>query len=333
MEVGTARRGVNSWLRKKVQLERLLGKGCTKKDDIATVTPYVPPMTETPLTLVKAWTAARKRLEAAGIDTPVIDARILLLAATGLDRATLISEPHLALSEDAATIFEAFVTRRAAREPAAHIVGKKGFWTLDLRSDHRALVPRPETEVIVDMVLKAHAIDEPKRVLDLGIGAGTILLSLLVERPSWTGMGIDVSPDALSLAHENASALGLLDRVSLQPGDWHQGIGERFDLVVSNPPYIPSAVIETLQDEVRLFDPIAALDGGADGLDPYRTLFAALPSLLKPDGMFAFEFGIDQTEDMLAMARATAGLANIRIIKDLSNIDRVILGTRDPASV
>ena len=284
-------------------------------------------MTDTPLTLVKAWTAARKRLEVAGIDTPVIDARILLLAATGVPRMTLISEPHTPLESAACDLFETYVARRETREPAAHIVGSKGFWTLDLKSDRRGLVPRPETEVIVDLVLKAHAVDIPRTVLDLGIGSGTILLALLAERKTWTGVGVDVSHDALALAEENAALLGLSDRISLQLGDWHHGIGEKFDIVVSNPPYIPSAVIETLQDDVRHFDPRVALDGGVDGLGPYRVLFAALPSLLTPGGMFAFEFGMGQSLAMLAMAGAVPQLHNVNIIKDLSDIDRVICGT------
>lgn len=287
-------------------------------------------MTETNLTLVKAWTAARKRLETAGIDTPVIDARILLLAATKLPRVTLISEPHTALEPAAQDLFETYVSRREAREPAAHIVGTKGFWTLDLISDRRGLVPRPETEVIVDLVLKAHAVDTPLRVLDLGIGSGTILLSLLAERKTWSGIGVDVSHDALTLAHENAVLHGLSDRISLQHGDWHYGVGERFEIVVSNPPYIPSATIDTLDDEVRHHDPRLALDGGEDGLTPYRVLFGALPSLLKPEGMFAFEFGIDQGPDMLRLASAVKGLTNVRLIKDLSNIDRVVIGYFSP---
>jgi release factor glutamine methyltransferase len=281
-----------------------------------------------PLTLVKAWTAARKRFEAVGIDTPVIDARILLLAATGVPRAILISEPHTPLEPAAQDLFESYVARREAREPAAHIIGTKGFWTLDLKSDRRGLVPRPETEVIVDLVLKAHAVDTPMRVLDLGIGSGTILLSLLAERQSWSGVGVDVSHDALMLAHENVQMLNVNDRVSLRHGDWHYDINEVFDVVVSNPPYIPSAVIDTLDDEVRHHDPRIALDGGEDGLTPYRVLFKALPSLLKPEGMFAFEFGIDQGPAMLALAGAVPELTNVAIIKDLSNIDRVIFGMR-----
>jgi len=284
-------------------------------------------MTDTPLTLVKAWTAARKRLEAANIDTPVIDARILLLAAAETDRATLIGDPQRPLTPEAALKFETFVRRREQREPAAHIVGKKGFWTLDLISDRRGLVPRPETEVIVDLILKAHAVDVPNRVLDLGVGSGTILLALLAERKSWTGVGIDQSEDALALAAENASHIGLTDRIELRVGDWHQGVDERFDIVVSNPPYIPSAVIDTLQDEVRLHDPRLALDGGDDGLDPYRILFSALPEVLKPSGVFAFEFGIGQADAVMALAQSVSGLINLRVIKDLSDIDRVIFGT------
>jgi release factor glutamine methyltransferase len=299
-------------------------------DDKRRALPYLTGMTDTPLTLVKAWTAARKRLEVARIDTPVIDARILLLAATGLPRATLISEPHTPLEPAAQELFESYVARREAREPAAHIVGIKGFWTLDLKSDRRGLVPRPETEVIVDLVLKAHAVDVPNRVLDLGIGSGAILLALLAERKTWTGVGVDVSHDALMLAHENAQMLGLSDRLSLRHGDWHYDLDERFDIVVSNPPYIPSAVIDTLDDEVRHHDPRIALDGGEDGLAPYRILFGALPSLLKPNGLFVFEFGIDQGPEMLKLAGLIQGLRNVRLIKDLSDIDRVVIGHFTP---
>jgi release factor glutamine methyltransferase len=288
---------------------------------------YLTNMTDLPLTLVKAWTLARKRLEAAGIETPVIDARIMLLAATGLPRVTLISEPHTPMLPEAEALFESYVSRRVGREPAAHIVGTKGFWTLDLKSDRRGLVPRPETEVIVDLVLKAHSVDTPKSVLDLGIGSGTILLALLAERKTWTGIGVDVSPDALELAAENAEVHQLSDRMTLRQGDWHHGILEKFDIVVSNPPYIPSSVIETLQDEVRLHDPRLALDGGKDGLDPYTILFEALPNLLQSGGMFAFEFGIEQGPSILSMAKADMRFENVRLIKDLSNIDRVIVGT------
>lgn len=299
-----------------------------KPADKIDVAAYLSAMTNNPLTLVKAWTAARRRFETVGIDTPVIDARILLLAATGLPRVTLISEPHTLMTTDAAALFETYVSRREKREPAAHIVGTKGFWTLDLKSDRRGLVPRPETEVIVDLVLKAHASDTPLRVLDLGVGSGTILLALLAERQAWTGVGVDVCAQALALAGENAHVHGLTDRIDWVEGQWGEGVEGMFDIIVSNPPYIPSHVIETLQDEVRHHDPRLALDGGPDGLAPYPILFESLGKHLKPGGLFAFEFGIGQSDAIMAMARATAGLEHVRIVKDLSDIDRVIFGTR-----
>jgi release factor glutamine methyltransferase len=282
------------------------------------------------LTLVKAWTAARRALEAAGVDTPVIDARILLLAATGHPRAVLISEPHTPMSPEAVATFDSYVARRAAREPAAHIVGTRGFWTLDLKSDGRGLVPRPETEVIVDLVLKGENAEVPLRILDLGTGPGTILLALLAERPQWTGVGVDVSEDALSLARDNAELHGLKDRVQWLSGVWGQGITEAFDVIVSNPPYIASAVIDTLQPEVRDYDPRLALDGGVDGLEAYRAIIPDLPRLLKPNGLFVLEIGHDQSKSVPAMVMTQPLLGPTQVVKDLSDLHRVVIGHRLP---
>lgn len=280
------------------------------------------------MTLVKAWTAARRALEAAGIDTPVIDARILLLAATGLPRTTLIAEPHTPLTLEAEARFEAFVARRATREPAAHITGARGFWTLDFRSDRRGLVPRPETEVIVDLALKEENPDAPLRVLDLGTGPGTILLALLAERPNWSGVGVDISSDALDLARENAALHGLENRALWQIGAWGDGIEEAFDIVVSNPPYIPSAVIATLDPEVRDHDPRLALDGGPDGLAAYRDIVPDLARLLKPNGLFLLEIGHDQHHSVPALVMAEPRLGPARVVKDLSDRHRVVAGRR-----
>jgi release factor glutamine methyltransferase len=277
------------------------------------------------LTLVKAWTAARRALEAAGVDTPVIDARILLLAASGLDRNALITAPHTLLSEEATARFQAFVDRRVAREPAAHIVGSRGFWTLDLLSDRRGLVPRPETEVIVDLALKTLDADAPIRVLDLGTGPGTILLALLAERPAWSGLGVDVSADALALARENAALHGLTDRATFKIGHWGDGVEERFDLVVSNPPYIASDVIDTLSPEVRDHDPRLALDGGPDGLDAYRALAPQLARLTKPGGLVLLEIGHDQGASVPALVDAMADLGPAAVVRDLSDLDRVVV--------
>jgi release factor glutamine methyltransferase len=279
-------------------------------------------------TLVQAWTAARRTLEAAGVDTPVIDARILLLAATGLDRTALITDPHRPLSAEAAARFEGFVARRAAREPAAHIVGRKGFWTLDLLSDRRGLVPRPETETLVDVVLRSEPADAPRRVLDMGTGSGAILLALLAERPAWSGLGVDASADALALAGENAALHALGARASFRQGHWGEGIEETFDIVVSNPPYIESRLVAGLDPEVRDHDPHLALDGGADGLDAYRAILADLARLMKPGGLYAFEIGHDQGTRVPALIVATPLLGAGTLIRDLSDRDRVVVGRR-----
>lgn len=277
-------------------------------------------------TLVKAWKSARQRLESAGVETPVIDARILLLAASGETRTALISDPHKPLSEAAEARLEHYLTRRIAREPVAHIVGRKGFWTIELKCDERALVPRPETEVIVDIVLKNAPKDAPIRILDLGVGTGAILLALLAERSNWRGVGTDISEAALDLAAENAAAIGVQERVILRQQSWTEGLEGRFDVVVSNPPYIRRADIETLMPEVRRFDPHLALDGGEDGLEPYRIIIPALAALLKPDGLFCLEFGLGQGEAVLRLAQQEQGLTSLALVKDLTDRERVLAG-------
>lgn len=277
-------------------------------------------------TLVKTWTYAKKRLEAAGIDSPTIDARILLIAATGATRNEIVTNPHQTIGETALAKLEAFLERRIKREPVAHIVGKKAFWSLELLCDARALVPRPETEVIVDLMLKRFGDDTALSVLDIGTGSGAILLALLAERKSWRGIGTDKSEAALSLAVENANLHGLETRAKFIQTNWADGIEEKFDIIVSNPPYIPSGDIASLAVDVKDFDPIHALDGGETGLDPYFHLFENLGKYLKPDGVFAFEFGIGQGADISEIATKSGFGANLRIIQDLSGIERVIMG-------
>jgi release factor glutamine methyltransferase len=277
-------------------------------------------------TLVSAWTTARRRLEAAGVDTPVIDARILLLAATGASRMTLISAPHTPLETGARERLDAWLARRERREPVAHIVGERGFWNLTLKSDARALVPRPETEVIVELVLKNAPADAPLQLLDLGTGSGAIILALLAERPAWRGVAVDASRDALDLAAENAAMHGLAGRVELREGHWADGLDQRFDVVVSNPPYIASDEIAGLDVDVRDHDPPLALDGGADGLEPYRHLLPLLPRLLVPGGLFAFEFGASQAGAVMEIAQSVPGLLRMQVVRDLSDRDRVLIG-------
>lgn len=276
--------------------------------------------------LVTLWKNTKTRLEAEGINSPTIDARILLIAATGATRNEIVTDPYREVSPEKITILDGFIARRLKREPVAHIVGKKAFWSLELLSDARALVPRPETEVIIDYALKRFDDGTKLRVLDIGTGSGAILLALLAERKNWTGIGTDKSEAALSLAQENAKMHSLEARAEFRNTNWADGIDESFDLIVSNPPYIPSKDIPHLDIDVKDYDPLDALDGGETGLDPYPILFARLGELLKPNGMFLFEFGINQAKDILKIARNFEYLSEIQIVQDLSGIDRVIIG-------
>ena len=219
------------------------------------------------LTLVQAWTSAKKRLEAAQVDSPVIDARLLVEAAAAASRTDIISDPHRPLSAEQAATLDAYVGRRERREPVSHILGRKGFWKIMLGVNRHVLTPRPETEVIVDLALKSFPEGMAFSMLDLGVGSGAIALAILAERPAARGLGVDASEEALAVARENAANLGLAGRLALLRGDWTAGVDDAsFDLVVSNPPYIATDVIETLQPEVRDHEPRLALDGGPDGL-------------------------------------------------------------------
>ena len=282
------------------------------------------------LTLVKAWTAAKDRLKDAGIDQPSIDARLMLEVAANVTRTEIVTDPYRELTAEQEATLEDYLARRARREPVSHIIGRKGFWKILLQVNQHVLTPRPETEVIVDEVLKAFPEAMSFNMLDLGVGSGTILLAVLAERPAAKGLGIDASSEALAVARDNAASLDLNTRAAFMHGDWTAGLADAsFDLVVSNPPYIPTAVIETLEPEVRDHEPRLALDGGADGLDAYRLLAPEILRVLKPAGMFAVEIGYDQCKDVEALFRE-AGAQQVKTIKDLSTHDRVVTGVKNP---
>ena len=224
-------------------------------------------------TLVQAWTQARDRLKAARLDSPVIDARLLVEAAADATRTDIVTDPYRIVTPEQAATLEAYLQRRERREPVSRILGRKGFWKIMLRVTPDVLSPRPDTETVVQEALAAFDEHAAFDLLDLGVGSGAIALAILSERPRARGLGVDVSEEAIAVARENASNLGLEGRLALLRGDWTQGLGDGlFDLVVSNPPYIPTPVIDTLDPEVREHDPKLALDGGDDGLDAYRTL-------------------------------------------------------------
>jgi release factor glutamine methyltransferase len=281
-------------------------------------------------TLVQAWKGAKARLDAVGISGPVIDARLLVEAAAEATRADIITDPHRELTPAQAATLEDYLSRREHREPVSHILGRKGFWKIMLRVTPDVLTPRPDTETVVEYVLRDFPEHAAWNVLDLGVGSGAILLSILAERPAAKGLGIDISEEALAVARDNAAGLGLAGRLALMRSDWTTLLGDAtFDLVVSNPPYIASEVIETLEPEVRDHEPRLALEGGADGLDHYRLLAPEILRVLKPGGQFAVEIGYDQKQAVEALFRE-AGALGVHTVRDLSDKDRVVAGMKKP---
>ncbi len=283
--------------------------------------------------LVTAWTGAQKRLKAAFIDSPAIDARLLLEAATGATRTDIITDPYRELSDEQAANFETFLSRRERREPVARILGRKGFWKLLLNLTPAVLVPRPETECLVDIILRRTTVEEPFRFADLGVGSGAILLSVLSERPAAKGIGTDISEEALAVARDNAANLGLEGRAAFLRTSWADGLApESFDIVASNPPYIRSADIPLLDPEVQNHDPLLALDGGPSGLEAYEALIPQVFNLLKPLGFALLEIGHDQSKEVENLM-VSAGFANVVTYKDLSDNPRIVFGEKNPLGI
>ena len=232
------------------------------------------------------------------------------------DPEALLRDPRAQVSPEAAARFRAAIEARLGATPVAQILGSQGFWTLDLAVSSATLIPRPDTETLVEAALDALPDPAaPLRVLDLGTGTGCLLLAVLAERPEAFGGGVDLVPEAATLAAANARRNGLEGRAAFLAGDWAAALSGRFDLVVSNPPYIESAAIAGLMPEVARHEPRSALDGGADGLDAYRELALILPGLLAPGGVAVIELGAGQREGVEALARA-AGLHPVACRRD-----------------
>jgi release factor glutamine methyltransferase len=277
--------------------------------------------------LVSLWTDVRRQLEAAGVHSPVLDSRMLIEAGAGVSRLEIVTDPRREMSEAQVQAVQALAMRRVAREPISHILGRKGFWTHEFLVTPDVLTPRPETELLVDVALEFLPPEKPALALDLGVGSGAILLSLLSERPNVVGVGVDVSDAALAVSAANAAALGLSERVEWRNSAWGDGLEGGFDLVLSNPPYIPSADIDGLAPEVARYEPRLALDGGCDGLDAYRLLAPKLRDLLAPGGRFALEVGRGQAGAVWALLDQ-AGLVSLETRADLAGVDRVVTGRR-----
>lgn len=267
---------------------------------------------------------ARRTLEAAGVEEAALDARLLVCAAAGVTHATLVARPESALDAEQAARLAGWLARREAGEPVSRILGRRGFWSLDLLVTPDVLDPRPDTETLVEAALDhvAGRRGEALRIVDLGVGSGAILAALLVEAPGAFGVGVDASEAAARVARRNLARAGLAARSCVIVADWDRALAGPFDLVLSNPPYIASADIAGLAPEVRLHDPRAALDGGADGLDAYRSLAPAAARLLAPGGAALFEVGAGQAQAVTALL-AGAGLAPLAPRRDAGGVARV----------
>ena len=268
-------------------------------------------------------------LASAGIDNVRFEARLLLAHAAGLSVEQLIARGGDPAPAGTVTALRELTGRRLRREPMAYILGEREFWGLPFKVSPAVLVPRPDSETLIETVLDvAPDRTRPLRVLDLGVGSGCLLLTLLREYPAARGVGVDASEAALAIARENAEALGVAARTRLVEGDWRQPdwtarLEGPFDLVVSNPPYIESRVIDGLMPEVARHEPRLALDGGADGLDAYRLIAAAAPRLVVPGGWLLVEGGEGQASDISGIF-AAAGLSPRPPRKDLAGVERVV---------
>lgn len=281
-------------------------------------------------TLLTAWKGAQARLKAAGIDSPSIDARLLLEASTGAGRVDILTDPYRVVDADKIAVLDAMIERRLKREPVSRILGKKGFWKIMLNVTPDVLSPRPDTETLLDVIVRAFPPHRAFEMVDLGTGSGAILLATLMERAGARGVGTDISTEAIAVARENAANLDLDGRCTFIRTDWAAGFADdSFDLVVSNPPYIPTGDIPGLDPEVREHDPHLALDGGPDGLQPYRDLAPEIARILRPEGVFAVEIGWDQGAAVKALFEA-AGFTDVKVVKDLGDRDRVVTNGPDP---
>ena len=253
-------------------------------------------------------------------DTPMLDAELLLADALGIERDQLLLKPP----PDVPREFGQMVARRAAGEPIAYIVGKRAFWTITLEVTPDVLIPRPDSETLLDAAV-AHfrGREGPRRILDLGTGSGALLLAALDQWPAATGVGIEASPAALAVASRNADRLGMSDRAELRIGDWAAGTAERFDLILCNPPYVSTAA--KLGPGVAEHEPHAALFAGDDGLDALRILAGQFPRLLQPGGLAAVEIGFEQADSAAALLSRDGLTA--RLARDLAGRPRAMLLT------
>jgi release factor glutamine methyltransferase len=264
-------------------------------------------------------------------DNPRREARLLLAHALGVTQNDLIRDPNRQIDSAAYDhLAENLVERRIGREPLALILGRREFWSLEFQVSPATLIPRSDSETLIEAAVAAfrHR-PPPRKIIDLGTGTGCLLLALLAEFPSAFGIGVDLSPAAAALAEANAGHLGLGGRSAFFAGNWTDAVSGRFDLVISNPPYIPGADIKTLMPEVARHEPVLALDGGADGYDAYRAILPVLHELLEPGGISILELGHGQAKYVTDLALNAGFDSSLRV--DLAAISRAIVLWRSNA--
>jgi release factor glutamine methyltransferase len=270
-------------------------------------------------TRADALTRATAVLRNAGIDSPRREARLLLAHLLKVRPENALDSPEAPAPEPEYT---SLIARRAAHEPVAYLLGRREFWSLDFAVSPATLIPRPDSETLIQAALD-HLSGRPARLLDLGTGSGCLLLSVLYARPKAWGIGIDRIAAATALARQNAASLGLGSRALFVTADWHYALGAKFDLILANPPYIPHGDIATLEPDVRDYEPLSALDGGADGLDAYRVIIGALPGLLRRNGKAVLEIGIGQLQPVTGIATSLGLTVTSR--RDLAGIPRAVI--------
>jgi release factor glutamine methyltransferase len=281
-------------------------------------------------TRAQALSALVEAFAAAGVDAPSDDARLLLRAACGLSRLDLATAPDASLSEADEIRLASYAARRANREPVSRILGARGFWSLDLAVTSEVLDPRADTETLIATALRLYRDAPPEMILDLGSGSGAIVCALLCEWPQARAVAVDLSPHACRATLQNLVMNKLADRARVVRGRWGDALAAgRFDLIVSNPPYIASGDLAGLDPEVRLYDPALALDGGPDGLDAYRAIVRDLIRLAAPGAHMLFEVGAGQAGDVAALLTAQ-GLIPVGVDRDLGGRERVV-AARSPS--
>ncbi len=276
------------------------------------------------------WT--KQHFAAKGVENPRLDAEVLLCAVLKCQRIKLYTEFDKPLSEDERQLMRSFVERRAKHEPLAYIIGERAFMRNSFKVTPATLVPRPETELLVESLVQASTLlkaDGAVKILDIGTGSGAILVSLLDYLPAAVGVGVDISNAALAVAKENAANIGVDKRAAFRHSDVFSNVPleKKFDIIVSNPPYIPAADIATLDKDVQQ-EPHSALDGGVDGLDFYRRIAREAAAHLAEDGLLAFEIGINQSEAVQKLC-LTSGFKRVAVRNDYADIPRMVFALKE----